>query len=497
MTKLDKASRRALKIELARKDFWEYCRIMIPAFYKEDRQWLKDMCYKFHSFYFESDKFFLVINAPPRFGKSLTAQKFTEWLFGRFPMTTVMTGSYNEILAGQFAKNVRNMLIPPKAQQGKTKILYHDIFPDTMISKGDASASLWKVAGSPVTSYLATSPGGTATGIGAKLIIIDDLIKSPEEAYNDNVLDRHWEWFNSNMMQRLEGNHWKVIVIATRWVTEDLPGKVIKAKNCDVFDLKAYEDVDGKRIWTCEEILDERSFEEKCSDMNEDIILANYQQQPMDLKGRLFSEFMTYKYKDMPEAKDVYVKSVTDTADKGTDSLCSIIYKYVDGIAYVLDVIYTDAPMEQTERLCAEKFDSWGVKIAFVEANNGGRLFAENIRRAMTDKSVMFDSTMSTSNKEARILASHGWLQRYIRFPEGWNKLYPEFYNEVMTYNAKGKNKHDDGVDTMALLYGRCIEDITIKQSDYTTDNNYMPIYSLDEDFDEFDIYSSGEIGVW
>ena len=63
--------------------------------------------------------------------------------------------------------------------------------------------NLWSLEGG-YNNYLATAPGGTATGFGCSLMIIDDLIKNKEEAYNANVLDKHWEWYAQTMLSRLE-----------------------------------------------------------------------------------------------------------------------------------------------------------------------------------------------------------------------------------------------------------------------------------------------------
>ena len=52
-------------LELAKRDFFEYCKLKAPDFYKEDRAFLKDMCNKLQEFV-ESDKKILVINLPPR-----------------------------------------------------------------------------------------------------------------------------------------------------------------------------------------------------------------------------------------------------------------------------------------------------------------------------------------------------------------------------------------------------------------------------------------------
>ena len=95
------------KLALARKDFWEYCKLIAPDFYKDDRPYLKDMCYQLQRFY-ESNEKVLVINLPPRHGKSRTATLFCQWLFGENPLLKVMTGSYNETLSTTFAKQVRD-----------------------------------------------------------------------------------------------------------------------------------------------------------------------------------------------------------------------------------------------------------------------------------------------------------------------------------------------------------------------------------------------------
>ena len=70
------------RLELARRDFFEYCKLTAPDFYKEDRLFLKDMCRELQDFY-ESNDQILVINLPPRHGKSRTAGKLVEWIFGQ------------------------------------------------------------------------------------------------------------------------------------------------------------------------------------------------------------------------------------------------------------------------------------------------------------------------------------------------------------------------------------------------------------------------------
>ena len=100
-----------------------------------------------------------------------------------------------------FAKSVRDTIAEEKTQG---VLSYCDIFPDTQIKKGDASVKKWSLEGSTQANYLATSPSGTATGFGAKVIIIDDLIKNDKEAYNEVVLQGHFDWFANTMLSRTE-----------------------------------------------------------------------------------------------------------------------------------------------------------------------------------------------------------------------------------------------------------------------------------------------------
>ncbi|EFV21305.1 hypothetical protein HMPREF1011_02840 [Anaerostipes caccae] len=172
----------------------------------------------------ESDEEVLVVNEPPRHGKSRTAGLFVEWILGNDPTKKIMTGSYNETLSTMFSKNVRNDIQEEKADQ--KRIVFSDIFPGVTIKRGDGAMNLWSLEGG-YNNYLATSPAGTATGFGCDIMIIDDLIKSALEANNAKVLEDQWGWFTDTMLSRLEEGG-KIIVIMTRWHSDDLAGRVLK-----------------------------------------------------------------------------------------------------------------------------------------------------------------------------------------------------------------------------------------------------------------------------
>ena len=439
------------KKELARREFFYFCNLLAPDFYKEDREFLIELCNEMQDFYYSNDDV-LVINMPPRHGKSRTAGLFAQWVFGQNQNEKIMTGSYNETLSTVFSKNVRNAIQEEKAD--KDKIVYSDIFPDVKIKQGDAAMNLWSLEGG-YNNYLATSPTGTATGFGCSLMIIDDLIKNSEEAYNENVLDKHWEWFTNTMLSRLEEGG-KIIIIMTRWATNDLAGRALEhfkgeKKKVRHVSMKALQD-DGTML--CDEILSRESYDTKVRAMGEDIASANYQQIPIDIKGKLYSSFKTYK--DIPRDNNgnplfSKIRAYIDTADEGSDYLCAIVYGEYNKEAYVLDVYYTKDPMEVTEPATAKMLYENNVNIANVESNNGGRGFARAVERILKEK---YNSNRTrikwfhqSKNKVARILSNSTWVMDHIYFPVNWKDRWPEYYKAMTTYQREGKNKHDDAPD--------------------------------------------------
>jgi len=368
-----------------------------------------------------------------------------------------MTGSYNETLSSTFAKQVRDM-IATEQTQGVT--VYRDIFPDTKIKYGEASMNKWALEGSQVANYLATSPTGTATGFGADLIVIDDLIKNSEEAYNSNVLEKHIDWFTNTMLSRTEKG-FKLIIIMTRWASNDLAGFILSNYDDVVhINYKAIND-DGTPL--DEGTLSLEDFEFKTKNMAKEIVYANYQQEPIDIKGRLYSSIKTYNQLPIDSNNNLLFtayKNYTDTADTGEDYLCSICYGVYNKEAYILDVLYTKEPMEITEPATAKILMDNNIKEADIDSNNGGRGFARAVDKYLLEK---YNSNRckvrwfhQTQNKRARILSNATWVMEHIYFPVNWADRWPEFYKAITTYQKEGKNKHDDAPDVLTGIAEKC-----------------------------------------
>ena len=437
---------RGAQCELARREFFFYCHLKAPDFYKEDRKYLIDLCKAFQDFV-QSDDEVMVVSEPPRHGKSRTAGLLVEWVLGNDQSQKIMTGSYNETLSTMFSKNVRNDIMEEKADQ--IRIVFSDIFPNVRIKRGDGAMNLWSLEGG-YNNYLATSPTGTATGFGASLLIIDDLIKNAEEANNELTKEKHWSWFTDTMLSRLEEGG-KIIIIMTRWASDDLAGRALdhfKESGARIrhISMKALQD-DGTML--CDEVLSRKSYEAKIKAMGADIASANYQQEPIDLKGRLYTSFKTYSG-ELPQFKEI--RNYTDTADTGDDYLCSIDYGVTFASeAYILEVLYTKEPMEVTEPATAKMFEKDMVNVADIESNNGGRGFARNVERILQQELHSNHTIVrwfsQNKNKQARIYSNSSWVMQHIYYPEDWRNRWPEYYDAMVKYQREGKNKHDDAPD--------------------------------------------------
>jgi predicted phage terminase large subunit-like protein len=439
----DKFVKRGALLELSRRFFFDYCCLTAPDFYKPDRKYLRVVCDEFQTFLDDDAHDVLVLNMPPRHGKSRSLGKFVEWVLGRDHDKKIMTGSYNETLSTVFAKGVRNTIQEVKADENR--VVYSDIFT-AKIKYGDGAMNLWSLADG-YNNYLATSPSGTATGFGADIIIIDDLIKNAEEANNALVLAKHWEWFVNTMLSRLESGG-KIIINMTRWHSEDLAGKALRelpksGYRVKHINMKAYDEATDTML--CDAVLTKAEYQRKIKTMGLDIASANYQQEPIDIKGRLYQTFQTYQ----EQSNYLKIWLYCDTADTGKDYLCSIVWgEKSDGTCEVLDVLYTQEPMEYTEQAVANQIINFKVNTARIERNNGGRSFARAVKSKIAGKvSTAIDDFYQGSNKEARIYSNSAWIEQNVFMPFDWRSRWGSYYEAMTSYQRQGKNAHDDAPD--------------------------------------------------
>lgn len=439
------------EIDAARVSFWDFCRVISPDFYKPDRVYLKELCDTVQGIYERTikrpdgkpyDK--VRIELPPRHGKSRTMTNFSAWVLGVNNTEKIITASYNDDLAQDFSRHTRDIIMEEKNLAEQT--VYSDIFT-AKVKHGDASYKKWALEGQ-FFNYKGTGIGGSITGRGGSILIIDDPVKDAETAYNEAALEKIWLWYTGTFLSRAEEGAIQILCM-TPWSKKDIGARLEEVEPGEwlVISLPA---CDGSEM-LCPEILSRESYTSKKRIGDENIFSANYDMQRLDVKGRLYSGFNTYS--EIPEGTTASV-NYTDTADEGKDYLCSISARKKGVYLYVTGILYTQDAQEKTEPETVQLLQDTKTQEAAIESNNGGRAFARNTQRIANERGYRASIRWfhQSANKQARILTNAAVVQQYVLFPEGWAVKWPEFYNALMTYQKEGKNKHDDAPDALTGL---------------------------------------------
>jgi predicted phage terminase large subunit-like protein len=229
----------ALTREKAQVDFMAFIKEMWPGFIHGRHHAL--MAKKFQDVVDGKCKR-LIINLAPRHTKSeLASYLLPAWFLGKYPHKKVIQCSNTAELAVGFGRKVRNLV-------GSEQ--YSKIFPGVALSADSKAAGRW--ATSHGGDYFAIGVGGTVTGKGADLLIVDDPHSEQEArlAQGDpSVFDGVYEWYTSGPRQRLQPGG-AIIIVQTRWSDKDLTGKVLKSDSTDweVIELPAIMP-SGKPLW--------------------------------------------------------------------------------------------------------------------------------------------------------------------------------------------------------------------------------------------------------
>ncbi len=205
-----------------------------------------------------------MIFMPPRHGKSeLVTVRYTAWRLRQDPSLNVILASYGQDLANRFSRKIKRVLIDdfaaagnagalagnagaPACTDAKASGLHADIHVRHAGGTGVAGEGACAPGGSPfpfvrqrpvnrVSEWETTMGGGLravgvgagVTGYGAKLIVIDDPVKSREQANSLRFRNRLWDWFNDDLYTRLEPGG-SIVLIQTRWHEDDLAGRLLK-----------------------------------------------------------------------------------------------------------------------------------------------------------------------------------------------------------------------------------------------------------------------------
>jgi hypothetical protein len=170
----------------------------------------------------------LAISIPPRHGKSeIISKALPAWFFGRKPDAQVMQICYGSDLASDFGVDVRSLMSSP---------LYKYLYPLAVPTGDGKSGSKWRTVSDG--RYKGVGVGGAITGFGADLMVIDDIVKNRQEAHSPAFKKVVREFFGSTLFSRvLPGG--SVIILMTRWTSDDLVGIVTEELGWEYINLPA------------------------------------------------------------------------------------------------------------------------------------------------------------------------------------------------------------------------------------------------------------------
>jgi predicted phage terminase large subunit-like protein len=296
----------AKRREEAQESFGKFVKVMWPGFI--DGRHHKVMAAKFEQIAKGTLKR-LIINMPPRHTKSEFASfLLPSWFLGLYPGKKVIQCSNTSELAVGFGRKVRNLVDSQP---------YGEIFPNVNLRADSKAAGRWATNGNG--EYFAIGVGGTVTGKGADLLIIDDPHSEQEAKLalrNPEVFDQVYEWYTSGPRQRLQPGG-AIVIVMTRWSKRDLTGRVLQSmidkdgEHWEVIDFPAILP-SGKPLWpefwSLEE-LEALKLELPVSKWN-----AQYQQQPTSEEGAIIKrEWWKVWRQDKPPRCEFVIQS-WDTA---------------------------------------------------------------------------------------------------------------------------------------------------------------------------------------
>jgi len=187
----------------------------------------------------------LIISLPPRHGKStITSEIFPAWFLGRNPDKRIIACSHGASLAHKFSRKARNLIAgrafvnvfgdrgAPSGLRLRRDRSHTDRPYAVALAQDSRNVGEWDLASPHKGGYTSAGVGGSITGRGGHILLLDDPVKGAKEAASQTISEGIWEWYLSDAYTRLEENG-AIVIIMTRWREDDLAGRVLQAAKDD------------------------------------------------------------------------------------------------------------------------------------------------------------------------------------------------------------------------------------------------------------------------
>lgn len=398
---------------------------------------------------------FMIINMPPRHGKSELISHWTPvWYLKRFPHKRVILCSYQSGYASEWGGDAKNTFVENENE------LNLSIRADTK------SKSRWRIKGYG-GGMTATGIGGAITGKGADLIIIDDPIKSYKEAFSPVYRENIKQWYRSTLRTRLQPGG-SIIILMTRWHEDDLCGWLLNTAEeegvpqdkWEVINLKAVAEptdaepdplcrAEGESLWP--EMYPVPELEILKNSVGSFWWDAEYQGQPRPEGGGLFKEgwFNYYNPGEFEELKLTRYLQFWDTAMKEKQvndrSACITFAEGRKGY-YILDLWYGRPTFPELTDQAKTEYAKWVPDTVQVEDKASGISLIQQLRR---DTKIPIRAIKAVDDKVARANSVSGIVESGRVFLPERAPWLSAFLSEVCGFPAAA---HDDITDV--FVYG-------------------------------------------
>jgi len=329
----------------------------------------------------------LIINMAPRHTKSeFASYLLPSWFLGKYPSKKVIQCSNTAELAVGFGRKVRNLV---GSEQYKT------VFPEVNLRQDSKAAGRWST--NKNGEYFAIGVGGTVTGKGADLLIIDDPHSEQEAAMaagNPDVYAKVYEWYTSGPRQRLQPGG-SIVIVMTRWGDGDLTGRVLrdaiqreKGEQWELIELPAIMP-NGNPLWPEFWSLDELSAlrdELPISKWN-----AQYQQRPTGEEGALVKREWWRRWKEDRPPPCSFIIQSWDTAftknERSDFSACTTWGVFNlnedpnDVNVILLDAVQRRMEFPELKEAAYSYYREWSPDAFIIEAKAAGSPLIFELRR--------------------------------------------------------------------------------------------------------------------
>lgn len=401
----------------------------------------------------------LIINCPPRHGKSELATRMLPGYFvGRDPYRNIIIGTYGDDFAEDFGREVREYMQQPE---------YREIFPGTGLAYGSKAADRLRTVQGGNLFFVGRK--GRVTGRGADLILIDDPIKDDEEARSPAVRDKVWNWFTRTISTRLMSVAGRIVIIQTRWHEDDIVGRLrnpenpyynkVEAAKWQVIDLPALaEDKDplgrkvGEPLWPQRFT---KEYLEGLRTLDPVGFSALYQGRPTPETGDFFKTdyLRTYTPRQLPGTLRYYAASdhAIGVKTRHDFTVLLVVGMDEDENIWVVDCFWKRAKSDEVVEAMIGLMAKYPIQMWWAENGHISKSIGPFLQKRMRERKTFcaIDEVPTVADKRSRaqsIQARMAMGKVFLPVQAPW---YAKAKGELLSFDG---GTHDDFVDALAHI---------------------------------------------